>query len=87
MSASKDDLEPKTKEILEFLRANPAKEFTVMEIYASVYSQAEKELHTKGDGGLQAVFKEIQQRLNELCEQGYVKSKRIATSFFYSAVE
>ena len=87
MSASKDDLEPKTKEILEFLRANPAKEFTVMEIYASVYSQAEKELHTKGDGGLQAVFKEIQQRLNELCEQGYVKSKRIATSFFYSAGE
>ena len=87
MSASKDDLEPKTKEILELLRGNPAKEFTVMEIYASIYSQAEKDIHTKGDGGLQAVFKEIQQRLNELCEQGYVKSKRVATSFFYTASE
>ena len=83
----KGGLEPKAREVLELLRANPGKEYTVMEIYGSVYSAEEKSKHTQGDGGLQTVFKEIQGWLNEFCERGYAKSKRVATSFFYRASE
>lgn len=89
MTASGDDyeagLEPKAREVLEFLRASPGKEFTVMEIYGGVYSEEEKRQHTKGDGGLQDAFREIQRWLNEFCERGYARSKRVATSFFYTA--
>jgi hypothetical protein len=91
MSASKDDyeagLDPKAREVLQLLRANPGKDFTVMDIYGSIYSDEEKSQHTKGDGGLQEMFKRIQGWLNEFCEQGYVKSKRVATSFFYTVSE
>ena len=80
-------LETKAREVMELLGANPSKEYTVMEIYGSVYSEEDKSQHTQGDGGLQAVFKEIQGWLNEFCERGYATTRRVATSFFYKAAE
>jgi DNA-binding transcriptional ArsR family regulator len=89
---SKDDyeagLDPKAREILEFLRANPSdKGYTVMEVYASIYSEEEKSAHLRGSGGVGERFKEIQRWLDEFREQGYVKSKIVSATPFYSASE
>jgi len=89
---SKDDyeagLDPKAREILEFLRANPSdKGYTVMEVYASIYSEEEKSAHLRGSGGVGEKFKEIQRWLDEFREQGYVKSKIVSATPFYSASE
>ena len=92
MPISKDEyeagLDPKAREILEFLRANPSdKGYTVMEIYAGTYSEGEKSAHLRGSGGVREVFKEIQRWLDEFREQGYVKSKIVSATLFYSASE
>ena len=91
MSTSSNDyesqLDPKAKEVLKLLRAHPGKDFTVMDIYGSIYSDTEKNQRSKGDGGLQEIFREIQRWLNDFTERGYVKSKRVATSFFYRATD
>ncbi len=92
MPISKDDyeagLDPKAREILEFLRANPSdKGYTVMEVYASIYSEEEKTAHLRAEGGVGERFKEIQRWLNESHEQGYVKSKIVSATIFYSASE
>jgi len=76
-------LDPKAKAILDFLRATPAKSYTVMDLYGAVYAEPERNAHLST--GLKDVFAQIQGWLNEFTERGYVKSKRIATSFYYSA--
>jgi len=87
MSASKDDyesgLDPKAKAILDLLRANPAKAYTVMDIHGAVYTESEKSAHLAT--GLKEVFGQIQSWLNEFSERGYVKLKRVAASFYYTA--
>jgi hypothetical protein len=87
VSASTGDyessLDPKAKAILDLLRANPAKSYTVMDLHGAVYSEAEKSAHLTT--GLKEVFGQIQGWLNEFKERGYVKSKLISTSFYYSA--
>ena len=92
MPVSKEDyeagLDPKAREILEFLRANPSdKGYTVMEVYASIYSDEEKSAHLRGAGGVGERFKEIQRWIDELREQGLVKSKIVSATPFYSASE
>ena len=92
MAISKDDyeagLDPKAREILEFLRANPSdKGYTVMEVYASIYSDEEKSAHLRGSGGVGERFREIQRWLDEFREQGYVKSKIVSATIFYTASE
>jgi len=89
---SKEDyeagLDPKAREILEFLRANPAdKGYTVMELYANTYSDEEKSTHLRDSGGVGQVFREIQRWLDEFREHGYVKSKIVSATLFYSASE
>jgi hypothetical protein len=87
VSASTGDyesgLDPKAKEILDLLRANPAKSYTVMDLYGAVYAESEKSAHLAT--GLKEVFGQIQGWLNEFSERGYVKLKRIAASFYYTA--
>lgn len=87
MSASTGDyesgLDPKAKAILDLLRSNPAKSYTVMDLHGAVYSESEKSAHLAA--GLREVFGQIQGWLNEFSERGYVKSKRISTSFYYTA--
>ncbi len=92
MAISKDDyeagLDPKAREMLDFLRANPSdKGYTVMEVYASIYSEEEKSAHLRDSGGVGERFREIQRWLDEFREQGYVKSKIVSASVFYSASE
>ncbi len=92
MAISKDDyeagLDPKAREVLDFLRANPSdKGHTVMEVYASIYSEEEKRAHLRDSGGVGERFREIQRWLDEFREQGYVKSKIVSASVFYSASE
>ena len=92
MAISKDDyeagLDPKAREILEFLRANPAdKGYEVMDIYAGIYSEEEKSAHLRGSGGVGERFREIQRWLDEFREQGYVKFKIVSAHPFYSASE
>ena len=92
MPTSKDDyeagLDPKAREILEFLSANPAdKGYTVMEIYASIYSEEERSAHLRDSGGVGQMFREIQRWLDEFREKGYVKSKIVSATIFYSASE
>ena len=92
MAISKDDyeagLDPKAREILEFLRANPAdKGYEVMDIYAGIYSEEEKSAHLRASGGLGERFREIQRWLDEFREQGYVKFKIVSAHPFYSASE
>jgi len=92
VSVSKEDyeagLDPKAREILEFLRANPSdKGYTVMEVYASIYSDEEKGAHLRGSGGVGERFKEIQGWLDEFRKQGYVKFKIVSATPFYSASE
>jgi DNA-binding transcriptional ArsR family regulator len=88
VSASTGDyesgLDPKAKAILDLLRANPAKSYTVMDLYGALYAESEKSAHLTT--GLKDVFGQIQGWLNEFKERGYVKSKVISTSFYYSAV-
>jgi hypothetical protein len=80
-------LDPKAKEILEFLRANPGKTYTVMDLYGYVYSEAEKSAHRDVAGGAGETFRQIQGWINEFCELGHVRSKRIAASIFYTVDE
>ncbi len=92
MPISKDDyeagLDPKAREMLDFLRANPSdKGYTVMDVYASIYSDEEKSAHLRASGGIGERFREIQRWLNEFREQGYVKSKIVSATIFYSASE
>ncbi len=92
MAISKDDyeagLDPKAREILEFLRANPAdKGYEVMDIYAGIYSEEEKSAHLRASGGVGERFREIQRWLDEFREQGYVKFKIVSAHPFYSASE
>ncbi len=92
MAISKDDyeagLDPKAREILEFLRANPAdKGHTVMDVYAGIYSEEEKSAHLRASGGIGERFREIQRWLDGFREQGYVKSKIVSATIFYSASE
>jgi len=58
-----------------------------MEIYASIYSEEEKSAHLRGSGGVGEVFREIQRWLDEFREKGYVKSKIVSATIFYSASE
>ena len=89
MQSSNEDyetgLDPKARETLELLRSNPGKEYTVMELYGSIYSEEEKSAHLHGSGGVREVFQEIQRWLNEFCELGHVKARRVSASFFYKA--
>jgi hypothetical protein len=92
MSTLKDDyeagLDPKAREVLEFLRANPAdKGHTVMDVYAGIYSEEEKSAHLRGSGGVGERFREIQRWLDEFREKEYVKSKIVSATIFYSASE
>ncbi len=92
MAISKDDyeagLDPKAREVLEFLRANPLdKGYEVMEIYSSIYSEEEKSAHLRGSGGVGERFREIQRWLDEFREKEYVKSKIVSAAIFYSASE
>ncbi len=92
MAISKDDyeagLDPKARDMLEFLRANPVdKGYTVMDVYASIYSDEEKSAHLRASGGIGERFREIQRWLNEFHEQGYVKSKIVSATIFYTASE
>jgi len=92
VAISKDDyeagLDPKAREVLEFLRANPSdKGYEVMEIYSSIYSEEEKSAHLRGSGGVRETFQEIQRWLDEFREHGYVKLKIISATPFYSASE
>jgi len=93
VTISKDDyeagLDPKAREILEFLRANPNpdKGYTVMEVYAGIYSEEEKSAHLRASGGIREMFQGIQRWLDEFREQGYVKSKIVSATIFYTASE
>lgn len=90
---SKDDyeagLDPKAREVLEFLRANPNPDrgYTVMDVYAGIYSEEEKSAHLRDSGGVGQVFREIQRWVDELREQGHVKSKIVSATLFYTASE
>ena len=91
MPISKDDyeagLDPKAREILEFLRGNRDKGCTVMEVYAGIYSEEEKSAHLRDSGGVGERFREIQRWLDEFREHGYVKFKIVSAHPFYSASE
>ncbi len=92
MAISKDDYEaglnPKAREMLDFLRANPSdKGHTVMDVYASIYSDEDKSAHLRASGGIGERFREIQRWLDEFRERGDVKSKIVSATIFYSASE
>jgi hypothetical protein len=76
--------DPKAGQVLEFLRANPDKRYTVMDIYGYVYTEEEKNAHREA-GGAGGVFRDIQQWLNEFRDQGFIRTKLISASIFYTA--
>ena len=91
MPAASEDykagLEPKAREVLEFLYATPDKGYTVMELYSSLYNEEEKSAHGKNPGGIREIFQEMQGWINGFCELGHVKKKIVSASIFFSADE
>jgi len=79
-------LDPRGRQILEFLRANVDKGNSVMDIYGGTYSEEEKNAHLKDSGGPREAFREVQRHLDELRGQGQVTLKIVGANILYSAV-
>ncbi len=79
-------LDPKSKQILEFLRTNVEKSNSVMDIYVGTYSQEEQDAQLKATGGPKEAFREIQRHLDELRGQGQVALKIMGSNILYNAV-
>jgi hypothetical protein len=69
------------------MEATPGKGYTVMDIYGALYTEEEKKAHMQAQGGAREVFSQMQKWINDFREQGYVTSKMVSTSIFFSAVE
>lgn len=80
-------LDPKSKQILEFLRNHVEKSNSVMDIYVGTYSEEEQNAHLKDSGGPKEAFREIQRHLDELRGQGQVALKIMGSNILYNAVD
>jgi hypothetical protein len=91
MAVSKEEykagLEPKAREVLEFLEATPSKGYTLMDVYGNIFSEEEKTAHLQSEGGIKLIFNEMQGWIDDFRQQGYVTSKVVALSILFSAVE
>ena len=80
-----DGLDLRSRQILEFLRANVDKGNSVMDIYTGTYSEEEKNAHLKDSGGPGEAFREVQRHLDELRGQGQVTLKIMGSAILYNA--
>ena len=78
-------LDPRSQQILKYLRANVDKGNSVMDIYVGTYSEEEQNAHLKDSGGPREAFREVQRHLDELRAQGQVTLKIVGSNILYNA--
>ncbi len=79
-------LDPQGRKYLEFLRTAPDKGYTVMEIYAGIFSEEERSAHSQEPGGFREKFSEIQGYIDGFCEAGQATKKIVSAAIFYMPV-